>query len=64
VKGNGKYQLNLWEANRTVLSEAGLNPENIHISGVCTCCNSELLFSHRKTEGKRGSLAAFLAIRE
>lgn len=64
ANGAGKYQCNLWAANRTVLSEAGLKPENIHISGVCTCCNSDLLFSHRKTEGKRGSLAAFLAIAE
>lgn len=62
-KSNGKYQCNLWAANHTVLAEAGLNPENIHISGVCTCCNSDILFSHRKTEGKRGSLAAFLAIK-
>jgi len=62
TKGNGKYQCNLWAANRSVLSEAGLRPENIHISGVCTSCNSDLLFSHRKTEGKRGSLAAFLAL--
>lgn len=60
---NGKYQCNLWAANHAVLSEAGLSPEHIHISGVCTSCNSELLFSHRKTNGKRGSLAAFLAIR-
>ena len=58
----GKCQLNLWEANRRVLSEAGLRAENIHLSGVCTSCNSELLFSHRKTQGKRGSLAAFLAL--
>ncbi|MDD3173446.1 MAG: peptidoglycan editing factor PgeF [Herbinix sp.] len=64
AKGNGKYQCDLWAANHAVLSEAGLSPENIHISGVCTCCNSDLLFSHRKTEGKRGSLAAFLAIAE
>jgi YfiH family protein len=63
-KDNGKYQCNLWAANHTVLAEAGLHPKNIHISGVCTCCNSDLLFSHRKTEGKRGSLAAFLAITE
>jgi YfiH family protein len=58
----GRYQLNLWEANRQVLLEAGLCNENIHISGVCTACNSDLLFSHRKTQGKRGSLAAFLAL--
>jgi polyphenol oxidase len=63
-KENGKYQCDLWTANRSLLSEAGLSPENIHISGVCTSCNSDLLFSHRKTNGKRGSLAAFLAIAE
>ena len=58
-----RYQLNLWEANKRILLKAGLCNANIHISGVCTACNSELLFSHRKSKGKRGSLAAFLAIR-
>lgn len=58
----GRYQLNLWEACRRVLLEAGLSPDNVHISKVCTSCNSQLLFSHRKTKGQRGSLAAFLAI--
>ena len=60
----GRYQLNLWEANRRVLFEAGLKEDNIHISNVCTACNSDILFSHRKTNGKRGSLAAFLSIKE
>lgn len=58
-----KYQCDLWEANRQVLIEAGLAPAHINISGVCTSCNSSLLFSHRKTAGKRGSLAAFLMIK-
>jgi copper oxidase (laccase) domain-containing protein len=60
---NNRYQLNLWAANRAVLKEAGLAAENIHTSGVCTSCHSDLLFSHRKTQGKRGSLAAFLALK-
>jgi hypothetical protein len=59
---NGKYLCDLWAANRYVLSEAGIPYSNIHISGVCTSCNSDILFSHRKTQGKRGSLAAFLCI--
>lgn len=59
---SGSYQLNLWEANRQILLNAGLNTDMIHISGVCTSCNDDLLFSHRKTNGKRGSLAAFLSI--
>lgn len=58
-----KYRLNLWEANKIILSEAGLRPENIHIAGLCTCCNPNILFSHRASGGKRGNLNAFLGIR-
>ena len=36
--------------------------ENITDSGICTYCNSELLFSHRKTEGRRGNLAAIMQL--
>ena len=61
-KGNGKFQLNLWEANRNILLDTGMKKENIHISQVCTCCNGDLLFSHRASQGKRGTLAAFLMI--
>jgi hypothetical protein len=61
---NKKYHCDLWSANRFVLLQAGLSASNIHISGVCTCCNHEFLFSHRKTQGKRGSLAAFLSLCE
>lgn len=59
---NGKYLCDLWAANRQVLIEAGIKTDHIHICGVCTSCNSDLLFSHRKTQGRRGSLAAFLTI--
>ncbi|WOO36934.1 peptidoglycan editing factor PgeF [Anaerocolumna sp. AGMB13020] len=58
----GKYQLDLWEVNRIVLTSAGIPADNVHISNLCTCCNSELLFSHRASKGKRGTLAAFLMI--
>jgi YfiH family protein len=61
---NRKYLCDLWRANQSVLLQAGLQEEHIHISGVCTSCNSELLFSHRKTQGMRGSLAAFLSLCE
>lgn len=60
----GKYQLNLWLANKEILVNAGVQSENIHISGLCTCCNSELLFSHRASNGKRGGLCGFLWIGE
>lgn len=57
-----KYQLNLWKANALQLKEAGLLKENIHISGICTCCNSKLLFSHRASKGKRGNLNGFISL--
>ncbi len=62
IGDSSKYLCDLWAANRQILIKAGLREENIHISGVCTCCNDDILFSHRKTGGKRGSLAAFIAI--
>ena len=61
-KENGKYQLNLWKANEYIFLEAGIEKEHIAVTNICTCCNSELLFSHRASDGKRGNLAAFLAI--
>ena len=57
-----KYQLNLWRANQILLMQAGMKKENIHISGVCTCCNSDLFHSHRASKGQRGSLSAFLTL--
>ena len=62
-KDNGKYQLNLWKANRILLINSGIRPEKLTLSNLCTCCNPELLFSHRASQGKRGNLAAFLGIR-
>lgn len=61
--GEQKYQLDLWAANWYQLREAGIPPENIHVSGVCTCCNHKLLYSHRYTQGRRGNLNGFLFLR-
>lgn len=61
--GGGKYHIDLWEANRRILMQAGVPESGIAVSGICTDCNSDWLFSHRATGGKRGSLAAFMALR-
>ncbi len=63
-KGNGKYQLNLWEACRRNFLEAGILPEHIVLPEICTCCNPDFLFSHRASQGKRGNLAAFLMLKK
>ena len=62
-KENGKYQLDLWKANEIVLLDAGVLPEHIEITDICTCCNPDLLFSHRASHGKRGNLGAFLCLK-
>ena len=62
-KNNGHYQLNLWEANRLIFQEAGILPQHITVTDICTACNPELLFSHRASGGKRGNLAGFLEIK-
>lgn len=63
-KLNGKYQLDLWRANELIFEEAGLQPEQIVTTDLCTCCNPGLLFSHRASKGRRGNLGAFLMLKE
>ena len=62
-KGNGKYQLDLWKTNEEVFQEAGILPEHIAVTNVCTRCNSRILYSHRVQGDKRGNLCAFLALK-
>ena len=59
----GKYQLDLWKANEAVLLEAGVAPDHLHVTDICTCCNPDYLYSHRKMGEKRGNLCAFLALK-
>lgn len=63
-KGNGKYQLDLWECNKKIVLNAGIREENLSVTNICTCCNSDLLFSHRASQGKRGNLGAFLMLKQ
>ncbi len=60
--GNGKFHIDLWEINRRILSEAGVLPEHITVTDLCTVCHAETLWSHRATKGERGSAAAFLGL--
>lgn len=57
-----KYLLDLWEANRLILESAGLRPENIFVTDVCTACNPGLLFSHRAGHGKKGLQGAMILL--
>ncbi len=61
-KGKGKYMLDLKETNRQILLSAGVRPENIDVSELCTCCNSDTFHSHRASGGKRGTLALMIGL--
>lgn len=62
-KADGKYQLDLWKANESILLKAGIRLEHLTVTDVCTCHNPEYLFSHRASHGQRGNLAAFLMLK-
>lgn len=61
-KGGDKYMLDLWEANRQILLSAGILPENIDVTDLCTNCNPDVFHSHRFTGGKRGTIAAIISL--
>ncbi len=63
-KGNDKYQLDLHKACRLNLLNAGVLEEHIAMPDLCTCCNADLLFSHRKSRGMRGNLGAVIMLKE
>ena len=62
-KDNGKYMADLPETNRQIIISAGVPEKNIIISDICTKCSSELLWSHRATNGHRGTMSAFMCIK-
>ncbi len=60
----GHGMIDLWQANRLVLQEAGVLNAHIYVAEVCTFCNHDLYFSHRYTNGRRGCQLAAIAMEE
>lgn len=59
-----EYMLNLKELNRLILLDAGIKEQNITVSPLCTSCESELFFSHRRDKGKTGRMMSFIGFKE
>ena len=55
--------VDLIEANRRQLMDAGLKPGSIHTTGGCTNCHRELFFSHRASQGYAGRMMSVIGIR-
>lgn len=57
-----KYYVNLKEINRHALHRAGV--VNIALSDACTACQHQRFWSHRVTQGLRGSQGAIIVCKE
>ncbi len=60
---NGRAHLDLWEANRITLLAAGVAPEHIETSGICTIHHADRFFSHRASGGETGRFGAIIGVR-
>jgi YfiH family protein len=58
-----KIFLDLVEANRQQLLDAGLSAKSIETSPLCTNCRPDLLFSYRAEKGKTGRMMASVGVR-
>jgi YfiH family protein len=58
-----KGMFDLWLANALALEETGVPSGSICTSGLCTACNTQMFFSHRKEKGHTGRMAALLMLK-
>lgn len=58
-----KIFLDLVEANRRQLIDAGVLAKNIDASALCTACHTDLLFSYRTEKGVTGRLMGVVGVR-
>ena len=61
-KTPGKFQVDLWEANRQELLAAGLKPEHIEVAGMCTVCHPGRFFSYRRDGKAAGRFGAGIVL--
>ena len=44
------------------LSAGGILPQNISLANMCTYCNEELFYSHRRDQGRTGAMGSFITV--
>ncbi len=57
----GRY-VDLWDAARRQLLDAGLDDARIDLSGICTRCHRDEYFSHRGDHHRTGRFAAIVSL--
>lgn len=61
---HGRSYLDLRAANRELMVEAGIPPDQIYVSNLCTACHPEAFFSHRRDGSPTGRMTAIIGMRE
>ena len=56
------FYIDLGALNREILISCGVKAENIYVSDLCTCCNTDYLYSHRGQGPERGILASVIEL--
>ena len=63
-QNEGKWFLDIGQANKTQLLESGVKPEHIDASLTCTSCQNNLFFSYRKDNKETfGEMLGIIGIR-
>ena len=59
-----RWMMSLSRANVDLLVESGIRPKNIAIFKICTCCQGDLFYSHRREGEASGRMLSFIAIKK
>ncbi|HAF28143.1 MAG TPA: peptidoglycan editing factor PgeF [Bacteroidales bacterium] len=64
IANSDKAYLDLWIANKQILTNAGVPEKNIEIAEMCTYSNPELFYSARRDKTKTGRLASGIMLNQ
>ncbi len=61
-RDNGKYHIDLAEANARDLEGQGILRRNIYKANICTSCNTDIVYSYRREGGTPKRMAAIIML--
>ena len=59
-RADGRTYLDLWEANRAMLLDAGV--KEVEVAGICTSCNVADFYSARRENRRNGCFGAAIVL--
>ena len=60
---NDKQYIDLLKVTLMQLESIGVPAKNVTVSDMCTYCEKELFFSHRRDKGETGAMASVIAFK-